>query len=185
MSVKNFDTQALTPCVSFNTKNERRRQTAVALEHKICRRRRPCPPNASTSTPIQSSLPRQRVPPRPPRCPSLLLRCCCTTFHCITPWRSCPSPPQLLPLCLRQSLPPPPYTLDVSNRVRKGLVIASRQPRWGGGQEAKGDDTLQRGMLFLLLAVAVVFPSLFGGGSGGRALTIAPRHPASRGRGCT
>ena len=49
--------------------------------------------------------------------------------HC----RCCPSPPQLLPVRLCQSLPPQPYALEVSNRVREGLVIASRQPQLGGG----------------------------------------------------
>ena len=34
---------------------------------------------------------------------------------------------------LHQSLPPQPYALEVSNRVREGLVIASRQPQLGGG----------------------------------------------------
>ena len=38
-------------------------------------------------------------------------------------------PPQLLPVRLCQSLPPQPYALDVSNRVREGLVIASRRRR--------------------------------------------------------
>ena len=125
-------------CVLFNTKNRRRRQTSAALEHKICRRLRPCPSNTSTSTWIPSLPLRQRVPPCPPQCPSLLLRCCCTAFHCIAPWRSCPSPTQLLPLCLCQSLPPQPYALEVSNQVRKSLVIASRQPRWGGGERGQG-----------------------------------------------
>ena len=46
-------------------------------------------------------------------------------LHC----RCCPSPPQLLPVRLCQSLPPQPYALDVSNRVREGLVIASRRRR--------------------------------------------------------
>ena len=49
--------------------------------------------------------------------------------HC----RCCPSRPQLLPVRLCQSLPPQPYALEVSNRVREGLVIASRQPQLGGG----------------------------------------------------
>jgi hypothetical protein len=39
-------------------------------------------------------------------------------------------------LCLCQSLPPQPYALEMSNRLLKGLVIASRQPRRGG--EARG-----------------------------------------------
>jgi hypothetical protein len=50
-------------------------------------------------------------------------------LHC----RCCPSPPQLLPIRLCQSLPPQPYALEVSNRVREGQVIASRQPQLGGG----------------------------------------------------
>jgi len=49
--------------------------------------------------------------------------------HC----RCCPSRPQLLPVRLCQSLPPQPYALEVSNREREGLVIASRQPQLGGG----------------------------------------------------
>ena len=49
--------------------------------------------------------------------------------HC----RCCPSRPQLLPVRLCQSLPPQPYALEVSNQVREGLVIASRQPQLGGG----------------------------------------------------
>ena len=182
MPVKIFDTHALTPCVSFNTKNGRRRQTVTALEHKICRRPRPCPPNASTSTLISSLPPQQRVPPRPPRCPWLLLCCCSTAFHCIALWRSCPSPPQLLPLCLRQSLPSQPYALalEVSNQVRKGLVIASRQPCWGGGGKRPREMTLvNEGRFFWSLAVAAVFPSLLGGGgvaAGHSPLLLVSRH---------
>ena len=48
--------------------------------------------------------------------------------HC----RCCPSRPQLLPVHLCQSLLPQPYALEVSYRVRKGLMIASRQPQLGG-----------------------------------------------------
>jgi len=38
-----------------------------------------------------------------------------------------------LPVRLCQSLPPQPYALEVSKRVREGLVISSRQPQLGGG----------------------------------------------------
>ena len=145
----------------------------MALEHKICCRSRLCPPNASTSTSIPSLLPQRHAPPHPPQCPWLLLCCCCAAFHCITPWRGCPSPPQLLPLCLYQSLPPQPYALEVSNLVWKGLVIASRKPRWGGGARGQGGQHLSTRDTFLLLAVAAVFPSLLGGGG------VVARHSPS------
>ena len=41
-------------------------------------------------------------------------------------------------LCLRQSLPPQPYALEVSNQVLQGLAIASRQPRRGGEARGRG-----------------------------------------------
>ncbi len=61
------------------------------------------PTLAATDLPQAKALPPERqhvyvnpviaapmtVPPRTPLCPSLLLRCCCTAFHCIAPWRSC------------------------------------------------------------------------------------------------
>jgi hypothetical protein len=58
-------------------------------------------------------------------CPSPLQHCLHPAVHCIAVTRSHPSPPQLLPLGLHQSLPPQPYSLEVSNRVQEGMVLTS------------------------------------------------------------
>ena len=50
-------------------------------------------------------------------------------LHCLC----CPSLPQLLPFTFTYPFLPQPYALEVFNRVQEGLVIASRQPRRGGG----------------------------------------------------
>ena len=53
------------------------------------------------------------------------------------PWRH-PYPPQLLPVCLRQSLLPQPYALEVSNRVQVEEAEASARWAMAAGGSAGG-----------------------------------------------
>ena len=174
MSVKIFDTHALTNLMFCSTpKTEEEDKQRQLLSIRSAAGHGPAPRTPARLRQSYHCRPNDVSPPAHPN----------VSLRCITLWRSCPSPSQLLPLCLCQSLLPQPYALEVSNQVQKGLVIAGRQPHWGGERGQGGRHSLGRDT-FLSLAVVAVFPSLLRGGSGGGALTIAPRLLPSRGRGC-